>query len=249
MTASSKTCYCVRVFSISIGRKAAIVTRGFCVCAYICVYAWVNVSDQPRGLIVSYSFPIKKVESASPSLWRFPTTPSWRIMTKPSNSCWKRSTRGQSSSSPVRKTYGEEHSTFWFQPCCSSALMACHVEVFNLWVAAPEDKLEAQIYHVYYINIPPKNTNTSRPQRGGGDTDQNKNNRDIVSFTVALGNCCEETQSKTFSACKFRMNNTKVDVLVKCKEKKSRCVRKQSCYRRTKDKNNTKHVPVETQYL
>lgn len=55
--------------------------------------------------------PLKKVESASPSLWKFLTTPSWRIMTKPSNSCWKRTTRGQSSSLPAKKTYGEGRST------------------------------------------------------------------------------------------------------------------------------------------
>lgn len=113
------------------------------------VWEWVNRWDYPRGLTIPYFFPIKKVESALPSLWKFPTTPSWKIMTKSSNSCWKRSTRGQSSSSPVKKTYGEEHSTFWLHPCRSGALMICHVEVFNLWVVAPEGRLQAQIYHAY----------------------------------------------------------------------------------------------------
>lgn len=93
-----------------------------------CVYEWVNEWDHPRSLTISYFFPIEKVESALPSLWKSPTTPSWKIMTKSSNSCWKHSTRGQSSSSQVKKTYGEERSTFWLHPCRSDALMTCHVE-------------------------------------------------------------------------------------------------------------------------
>ena len=114
---------CSDVFYFHREKKAAFVTQGLCVCAHVFVWEWVNGWDHPRRLIISYSLPIKKVESASPSLWKFPTTPSWRIMTKPSNSCWKRSTRGQSSSSPVKKTYGEERYTFWLHPCCSGVLM------------------------------------------------------------------------------------------------------------------------------
>lgn len=113
-------------------------------CVNLRVCEWVNESDCPRGLIVSHFLPFKKVESASHSLWKFPTTPSWRITTKPSNSCWKRSTRGQSSSSPVRKTYGEERDTLWLHPCHSGALITGCVEVFNLRGAAPVDRLEAQ---------------------------------------------------------------------------------------------------------
>lgn len=97
----------------------------FCVCASLCVRLWVNRWDYPSGLIASYSSPPlkkKKVESASPSLWKFLTTPSWRITTKPFNSCWKRTTRGQSSSLPAKKTYGEERGTIlaWYAVlgCC-----------------------------------------------------------------------------------------------------------------------------------
>lgn len=93
-----------------------------------CVQEWVNKWECPRSITIFYFFPIKKVESALPSLWKSPTTPSWKIMTKSSNSCWKHSTRGQSSSSPVKKTYGEERSTFRRHPCRSDALMTCHVE-------------------------------------------------------------------------------------------------------------------------
>lgn len=64
------------------------------------------------------SFPIIKVESALPNLWKFPTTPRRRITTKSSNNCWKPTTHGQSSSSPVKKTYGEERSgTIWSHAC------------------------------------------------------------------------------------------------------------------------------------
>lgn len=118
---------CLDVFHFQRKKKQLLWPEAF-VCAYFFLWEWVNGWDYPRGLIISYSFPIKKkVESASPSLWKFPTTPSWRIMTKPSSSCWKRSTRGQSSSLPVKKTYGEECSTFWLHPRCSGALMTCHV--------------------------------------------------------------------------------------------------------------------------
>lgn len=145
-----------------------------CVHTSLCKSRW----NPPRGLIISYSCPIKKVESASPSLWKFHTTPSRKITTKPSNNCWKRRTRGQSSSLPVKKTYGERRSTFWLHPCCSGALMICYIEVFNLWVAAPEERLEAQIYHVHGLCLQRKhtynNTNTSMPLRRSGNTDHNK---------------------------------------------------------------------------
>lgn len=88
--------------------------------------------EHPGSLTILYFFPIKKEESALPSLWKSPTTPSWKIMTKSSSSCWKHSTRGQSSSSPVKKTYGEERGTFWLHPCRSDALMTCHVERFSI---------------------------------------------------------------------------------------------------------------------
>lgn len=45
------------------------------------------------------------------------------------------------------------------------------------------------------------------------------------------------------------MNNTKVDVSVKCKEKKVDEWENGAVNVETKDKNNTKHVPVETQHL
>lgn len=130
-----------------------------CVCSHLCVRVseWVRSSQRPYHF---YSLPIKKVESASPSLGKFHTTPSWRIMTKPSNNCWKRSTRGQSSSLPVKKTYGEQHSTFWLHPCCSGTLITCHVGVFNLWVAAPQDGARGTdfpcVQNVCYPNMPRK---------------------------------------------------------------------------------------------
>lgn len=124
-------------------RGAAI---GFCVCLLVCVgmREWLGLSQRSYPFFLLSPLKKKKVESASPSLWKFPTTPSWRIMTKRSNSCWKHTTRGQSSSSPMRKTYGEERrwwrATFGFliteqrllEPCLRHR-HAMHARQTHLW--------------------------------------------------------------------------------------------------------------------
>lgn len=139
-----------------------------------CIGVWVRVNGRvnPRGLTISYFCPMKKVEYASPSLWKFHTTPSWRIMTKSSNNSRKRKTLGQSSSLPVKKTYGERD-TFWLHTCCSDVLMTCHIEVFIVGAAALKHKPEAHrlcLLHKHTYD----NKNTNIAQRRYGNTDCNK---------------------------------------------------------------------------
>lgn len=119
--------------------------KGF-LCVWLNLCARMSGWNHLKGLTLSYLWLIMKVGSALPSLWRSHTTPKWRTTTKPSNSCWKRTTRGQSSSLPTKRTYGEAHRSFWLHACSADALMTCYVKVFHLWGAALEEKLEAQIY-------------------------------------------------------------------------------------------------------
>lgn len=119
--------------------------KGF-LCVWLNLCARMSGWNHLKGLTLSYLWLIMKVGSALPSLWRSHTTPKWRTTTKPSNSCWKRTTRGQSSSLPTKRTYGEAHRSFWLHACSADGLMTCYVKVFHLWGAALEEKLEAQIY-------------------------------------------------------------------------------------------------------
>lgn len=176
-------------------------TPGFCLCIHLCLRLneWLRSSQRPYPFLTPFSF--KKVESASPSLWKFPTTPSWRIMTKPSNSCWRRSTRGQSSSLPVKKTYGEERRTFWLHPCCSGVLMACHVEVFNLSSSSPWRQARSTDLACVQHKHTSVNTNRGTPRRRNGNTDHNKAIEILFHLQWPMGNVVKKHRH-TFSTFK-----------------------------------------------